>query len=270
MSVSQSNRVHVPIILILLASGTPVSAQGDSEDRIGLPRDPQTPVIELFTSSGRADSRRPDRMLVVTADGTVAVAAGNGVARQSSARLSRDELLDLLSDLISTHRILQCRSDQLLQEAERAGRAAGLDWKFPKATTTIIRIRLSGGVHEVRCTAAELLAERFPDAESVQNFNGALLRLQNLIAITQIGGAAEAQRLCDIANSELRVTGDRRNGVTARDIQSVRENRQGLRLVQFHLSQDDNGDSPNALISVVESQDSPAQVTITPLPRRER
>ena len=259
-------RLHV----LLLTVCSTAFAEGDLESRVALPSDPRATVIELFESRSGVGSGRARRTLVVTADGRVRVAAGNGVDRETRTRISEDELTALLSEVVARHRFFECGSEEIEQEVERYGREAGLDWRFPNATTTIIRIRTAEGTHEVRCTAAELLAERFPDATLVHDFNGVLQRLQNLIAVTQIGGSTEAQRLCDIANSELRITGGRRQGVTARDIQFVREDRQGLRFVQFLWDSNEGSDRRQSLISVFESQDSPAQVTITPLPRRKR
>jgi hypothetical protein len=256
-------------MLVLCACGAAAAA-----DRAGatsaLPDDPQAIVLEL-TFDDPSGSTPASPAVQVRADGRIIVPAGAGSGRAQYGELAAEELQQLLREVVETQQLLKFDSDAIAAAVEQAGRGSGRDWRIQDAATTVIRVRLKDIEHEVRCNAAELLLERFPEVEDLARLCAVQRRLQNVRAVVEVGGDEEAQRLAKLATDELRQGSTTGPEVTSRDLLHVRSSGDGLRQVQFRIESTPGkaGAGEVIMISIFESPEGPPRVSVTTLPARQ-
>lgn len=235
-----------------------------------LPDDPQAIVLELtFEDATIAGPAAP--AVQIRGDGRVIVPASTNGGRTQYGELSPGELQQLLREIVEQQQFLKCDGDAIAAAVELAGIRSGRDWRIQNAATTVIRLRLKNAEHEVRCNAAELLHERFPEVNDLARLCAVQRRLQNVKAVVEVGGPEEAQRLADLATDELRQDAATGPEVASRDLLHVRSSGDGLRQVQFRIESmpENGGEAEIIMISVFESPESPPRVSVTILPARQ-
>ena len=213
------------------------------------------PVLELAYQDAGQD---PRVSVVVYDDGTIVDCEGE---RRGSCDAS--ELRALIAEVRDRHKVTTIETAGLTEAIQRESQRTGKSWRIDGAGTTIVRFHQDGAVHEVRCHAAGLLAERFPDVEPLQQVHNVEQRLRNVQAVVRVGGATEADRLAELANQELNGAGQ----VTRNDLQMVRVAGDGLRYAQFHCKTTRTDGRETALVvAVFESPTAATRVTVSELP----
>jgi hypothetical protein len=112
------------------------------------------------------------------------------------------------------------------------------------------------------------MVERFPGIPELEDLFAVQQRLQNVKAVVQVGGPAEAQRLARLANRRLAAE-PAAGELSMRDLQLVRDSGDGLRYVQFYRSGREQRDGAALLVSVVETPHAPPGVSVMRVPARE-
>lgn len=235
-----------------------------------LPSNPEAVVVELqfVAPAGDGDPRsdanaeRSTLVLRLRRDGwyTVSEQAGKPLVGQ----LSEAEVQQLLGELVEKQQGLELKSATLSSQIERTGKATGKEWRIKNADTTVVRMNLTGGSHEFRCCAPELLRNRFPQVTELNRVCAIQRRLENLVAMARVGGKPEAERLAALATAEVQ----RQNGpavtITAGDLLHVRGTAGDLRLSQFVVEPALRGESgTGVLVSVLETPGRSPQISLT-------
>jgi YD repeat-containing protein len=217
-----------------------------------------TAVIELaYQDVGQ----EPRVSVVVYDDGTIIDREGNGRGACDPA-----DLRSLIADVVNRQMLTTIQTASLTAEIQAESQRTGKSWRIDGAGTTILRFHQNGTIHEVRCHAAGLLAERFPDIETLQRFHHVEGRLRNLQAVVRVGGAPEADRLAELANRELNDLGE----VTRKDLRMVRSSGDGLRYAQFQCdTKAEDGRRIALVVAVFESPNAATRVTVSELPARQ-
>lgn len=234
-----------------------------AEPAWSLPDDPQAVVVEL--SYAQPSSRFRTDALTVRRDGSL-TAGDPRSAMHVRGRLSEDDLQALLHDLIVRERALELSSEALEAAITAEGRRTGKNWRTRRPTNTIVRLTLAGGSHEFVCNDPELLRTRFPRLQELNRVCAIIRRLQNIAAVAQVGGRAEAERLAELATSELKRQNAPDVRITSRDLLHVRGAADDLRQVQFVVEPALHGESGDPLhVSVMESPGQAPRISLTPV-----
>jgi hypothetical protein len=257
-------------VLLLLCGCAGAAADDHPATTYPLPDDPETIVLELALDDS-AGAAPASPAVQIRADGRVVVPAGSGSGRALYGELTADQLQLLLREIVETQQFLECDSDDVAAAIEQAGRRSGRDWRIQNAAATVIRLRLKDTEHEVRCNAAELLLERFPEVDGLARLCAVQRRLQNVRALVEVGGEEEGQRLAALATDELRQGAATGPEVTSRDLLHVRSSGDGLRQVQFRMESvpENGGEAEIIMITIFESPEAPPRVSVTTLPARQ-
>lgn len=251
--------------LLLLAVHTPTTAADWS-----LPSDPESIVVELQfvapapdgASASDATAGQSTLVLRLRRDGWYTVS--EQVGKPLVGQLSEAEVRQLVGELVEQQRGLELKSASLSSQIERTGKATGKEWRIKNADTTVVRMNLTGGSHEFRCCAPELLRNRFPQVTDLNRVCAIQRRLENLVALARIGGRLEAERLAALATAEVQ----RQNGpavtITAGDLLHVRGAAGDLRQSQFVVEPSLRGESgTGVLVSVLETPGRSPQISLT-------
>ncbi len=236
----------VPIVLIVCLSAAVPAVAAAADAR---------PVLELSYQDAGEESRVS---VIVYDDGTV-------IDREGGGRGSCDpeELRLLMADVVDRQKLTTIETAALSSAIQQESQRTGKSWRIDGAGTTIIRFHDGDDVHEVRCHAAGLLAERFPDVAALQRLHHVEQRLRNVQAVVRVGGSAEADRLAELANRELDGAGE----VTRQDLRMVRSSSDGLRYAQFYCdAKAADGREIALVVAVFESPTAATRVTISELP----
>lgn len=247
-----------------------IAAAQDAEAVLALPADPQTIVMELAFEE--PENAGVAERVTIRADGEIALTGGTLQSKSVTGRLTAEDLQSLLQEVVHTSRILDCETEAIAAAVEREGRRSGRDWRIRNAATTVIRIRLKDVEHEIRCPAAELLVERFPGIDQLERLCTVQRRLQNVRAVTEVGGAEEAERLAKIAAAEWSSDSGMAQQVSSRELLHVRDAGDGLRQVQFRIDPppaEDGSIGESVVITIFETPKTLPRVSITPLPVRQ-
>ncbi len=251
-------------VALLLSPCAEACAVEPARESYRLPAAPRAAVIELVFEDRSVSRAAP--FLRIDADGAVHVPdPSERDELRVSGRLSPPELQQLLRELLVTHDVANLRTGDLERALATHAKQAGLDWRIPGADATLLRITLGDRVHEVRCGAVSLLCERFPQLAPLQKLGAAQRRLENVTAITQVGGPSSARRLAALAARELESQAPDAPAVTALDLSYVRTSRDGLRYVQFEV-RSGRDRSERVTVSVVEAPGEPPRVSVLAAP----
>lgn len=164
--------------------------------------------------------------------------------------LSRAEMARLFDDLVRTHRILELDSRRLQFQLDDASRSSGLSAQIPGAASTLVELSWDGQAYRVECPAVGLLSRRFPQIDDLQRLAAVQGRLQNLVAVSQVGGFPAAETLAREGTAQLRQDDPRAVPLTSRDLSMVRTLPDGSQFIQFYR----------------ESRPQPTIVTLTRFP----
>lgn len=250
---------------IALGLGLLVGRVGQSAEPPGAAQ-PAT-VLELaFVDDAGTPRQRESTGVRILSDGSVLApaAAGNGLV--VADRLSREDLSALVDEVVVRSRLDRVDSNQLGRGVEAACRAAGLSPSIEGAATVRIRFQSAAGPRDVQCPALSVMAARFPDFTELQQLLHAQLRLQNVAAVAQAGGARESQRLAEVANRSLKASHPDVPPVTKTELSMVRQVAAGSRYVQFYRRGGTANDE--LLISLFEMPGEPPRVDVIATPAK--
>jgi len=210
-------------------------------------------VIELWYLSPGIAPRQPE--VAIYADGTVWANGGH------VDRIETDEAKVLITSLLSKDHLSQYTSEKVIASLQNASTETGLSWQIPGAGDTVIRIRTAQGNRELRCHAVGLLANRFPNLEVIQDIARAQRRLENLKAITVIGGSDQAQQLANATCVAIDLEYGVKMSIDCGDLAMVRALPDGTHYCQFLVNQSVE-QSPH-IVSVVRSPGQRPRVSMT-------
>lgn len=225
------------IILWLLAA-----ALSFGTDRAARAVDPATagasaplPLLRLtFVEPARgAQGGAAAATLEVTVEGQVRIGGSDG-SMSEAPPLPRAELSRFVEEIVRTHRLLELDSRSLAFQIDEASRSTGLSAQIPGAAATVVEFTWEGRSHRVECTAVGLLSRRFPQVRDLQDLAAVQARLQNVVAISQVGGLQEAERLAREGTAQLQQEQPRATPFTVRDLAMVRTLPDGALFVQFY------------------------------------
>ncbi|MBL8850524.1 MAG: hypothetical protein JNG89_12660 [Planctomycetaceae bacterium] len=247
-------------VLLVLAARTDAA-----EPTWSLPDDPRAVVLQMQFADGSGTVVHT--VLTVQRDGTFT--DGDAAQRGTFAgRMSTDELHELLGAIIENDRVLDLTSASLLDQIESEARRTSKDWRIQNATTVVIRVGLADRTHVVECLSPDLMRTRYPAIRELDRLCAVRHRLQNVVAVSRVGGLEEARRLAALATAELR----RQNGsdiqIGPRDLVQVRGTIGDLRQVQFVVEpalHPEAGESVH--VCVFESPGSAPRISLTPVAR---
>ncbi len=193
------------------------------------------PLLRLtfVEPGGRGQRAAPPAPLEVTGDGHVRLGSGDG-SMSDAPPLPRAELSRIVEEVIRTHRLLEINSRSLAFQIDEASRTTGLTSQIPGAAATVVEFAWEGRFHRVECPAVGLLSRRFPQVRDLQDLAAIQARLQNLVAISQVGGFQEAEQLAQEGTAQLRQDQPRATPFTVRELAIVRTLPDGAQFVQFY------------------------------------
>lgn len=218
---------------------------------IELPQDEKVSVIELWYIDPGQTPQQPE--VFVLGDGSVWTRSGQ------TDTLSREKLRALVGTLLQND-LRGCTSQILHEDIVAASQREQLSHHIPHAGDTVIRVRTTTQLHEIRCHAAGLLVNRFPDARVLQGFYTAQKRLENLRAVTHIGGDDVANQLAGVAQEKLAAEYGIRVPVRSENLAVARSLPDGTRYCQF-LVDSRQSDRP-MVVSLFQSPGQPSRVTL--------
>ena len=227
-----------------------------TDPQIILSEDQSHAAVELWYVPPGTRPAAPE--LAVYADGRI-------WTRQTSdqERLQVPEAMvsQLVRELLLQDRLTDVDTRSLSLAIESESVRTGLTCRIPGAADTVIRIRTLAKMYEVRCHAAGLLATRFPDVKLLQNFCTAQRRLENLRAISLVGGDEAARSLARTAQAAVRTEYGVTLAVLPQHLSMVRSLPDGSRFCQFLLHSELGTGQPE-MISLFQSPGQPPRVDL--------
>lgn len=157
----------------------------------------------------------------------------DGRSSAPAVGLTDAELRGLAAELTERHGLLQISTPILWQEIESAARTTGLRPEVAGAATTVIEVQSGEFRHRVECPAVGLLARRYPQIADLQRLAAIQTRLQNVMAVQQVGGGVAADLLAREGTTQLRQSDPQAAPFSAREIAMVRTLSDGSQFVQF-------------------------------------
>lgn len=260
------------LMMLLMLSGNLTAA----EQSWFLPDDPQAVVVELkheipLQTLANLPPEVQRRMQLSPRDTIVIRIRRNGsfeVGRRgepghATGRMTGVELALLLGELIERQRALEISSTALATRVEQLARESGREVGFRDSETAIC-LTLRDGPHEIRCCAPQPLRTRFPEVRELDRVCAIIRRLENIAAVAQIGGRAEAERLARLATAELRRQNAENMTITADDLVQVRGKAGDLRQAQFVVDPTlTGGTGAVAHVSVMETPGQSPRISMT-------
>lgn len=262
---------RVVVLVFLLAGGL---AAG--ERKWSLPDDPQAVVVEL--KHGMTDDsisslptevqnrlQSPRHTVVVRIRRNGAIEAGSrGSAGYAAGQLTEAELAALLEELIERQGATELSTAALENKIQQRARETRKDVGFA-GSEMVVCITLQDGRHEFRCCSPEPLRTRFPEVRELNRVCAIVQRLENIAAVAQVGGPAEAERLAKLATAELRRQNGTQVEITAADLRQVRGSAGDLRQLQFVVDPALRGEAGTGMhVSVIESPGTAPRISMTP------
>ncbi|TWT57613.1 hypothetical protein KOR42_09750 [Thalassoglobus neptunius] len=205
------------------------------------------PLVELWYLGDSAPSH-PE--VVVLGDGRLQIMSPEGPER---SQLSQDQLQELIHGLVNLDGLKSVETSQLESQISLAEARSGLKAQIPHAGDTVIRLRIGEEYREIRCHAVGVLANRFPELECVRAVAAATRRLENLRAVTTVGGHEEAKYIADLATRQVEDFYDMKLAISVQDLSMVRALPDGSRFSQFVVESNAGGESMIRMVSVTET-----------------
>jgi len=245
--VSKMSRFFAIAILSVFSVNASIHGAGP----VALPEDGKVSVIELWYIDPGQTPKQPE--VFVLADGSVWTRSGQ------TDTLTQEKLQALVATLLQKD-LHGCTSQSLHAEIVAASQREQLSHHIPQAGDTVIRVRTGTQFHEIRCHAAGLLVNRFPGAQLLQGFYSAQQRLENLRAVTHLGGDAVANRLAGVAQEKLAAEYGIRVPVSSENLSVARSLPDGTRYCQFLV--DSRRSERPMVVSLFQSPGQPSRVTL--------
>ncbi len=234
-------------------SGSALAVEPVSTKQNATAQGSRNSVIELWYFAAGTTPDKPD--VAVLSDGSVWTI--NGI----QTRLTPSQLAQLINDLLETDGMAQINTQSLSAEIQAESARYSLSCKIHGADDCLIRIRHDGLTYEIRCHAAGVLVNRFPQVMCLQRFVSAQRRLENVRAITEVGGEEAAQKLAQVARTQLEFEHGVDLPVTAGDLSMVRELPDGSRYCQFLVNQSYSA-AESRIVSVFQSPGTAPRVSL--------
>jgi len=191
-----------------------------------------SPLLRMtFIEPGRGQPPIP--AIEVDQGGSVRISP-DGRQVLEAPSLSRPEAARLIDELVRTHRLLDLDTRRLQFQIDDASRTTGLSAEIPGAAATLVELTWEGRCHQVECPAVGLLSRRFHQIDDLQRLSAVQGRLQNLVAVSQVGGLPAAETLARDAAAQLRRDDPRAAPFTSRDLSMVRTMPDGSQFIQFY------------------------------------
>lgn len=241
------SRLFAITALSILLTNCPTEAAAP----IALPEDGKVSVIELWYIDPGKIPEQPE--VFVLADGSVWTRSGQ------TDTLPPEKLRALVATLIQKD-LIGCTSQSLHEDIVAASQREQLSHHIPGAGDTVIRVRTTTQYHEIRCHAAGLLVNRFPGARQLHGFYAAQQRLENLRAVTHLGGDVVASQLAGVAQEKLAAEYGVRVPVSSENLSVARSLPDGTRYCQFLV--DSRRSERPMVVSLFQSPGQPSRVTL--------
>lgn len=188
-------------LALFLALAPTAGAAEEKAPEIALPEDPDAVVLSLDEVGGLMPPRKTEApRLEIRADGTVRAAHPFRSAAVAKAKLEPPELRALLRFVVVEERFVAITEDAIRKEVADA-EDGGLRPMPPDSSTTVIRIALKDGEHEVRQYAPAVVAKEHPKVGSLARLARVFERLSHLRATTLAGGGEAVARYVDLVNA---------------------------------------------------------------------
>ena len=214
------------------------------------------PVLELWYVGERTPSH-PE--IVLLSDGRMQIMSPSGPERTQLDPVAFRELMD---GLLKEDGLARVKPDEMQQEILAASMQTGLSAEFPGTNDTVIRIRVEGEYRELRCHALGVLANRFPEIDSVKSVAEAQRRLENVRAIATVGGQEEAKYIADLACEHVEDRHGVRLPISPDDLSMVRALPDGSRFSQFVVLSKSQGEDVIQMVSVTETPGDQPHVSV--------
>lgn len=214
-----SRHTFILTILFCTASASSLFAAG--------PENSAQPLVELWYI-GESAPVKPE--VIVLQDGRVQVRSPQGIVE---SRLGQEELHELVNGLIYADGLRTVKTEEMCSQIHSAEVQSGLQAHVPHSGETVIRIRIGSEYREIRCQAVGILSNRYPELSCVRAMAAAQKRLENLRAVTTVGGPKEAKLIADLATEHLATQYDLTIPITAQNLSMVRDLPDGSRFSQF-------------------------------------
>jgi len=182
--------------------------------------------IVLAWDAARSDLPRTKEgpSLQVRGDGSLSVTDPHGAGQPIEAKLSADQLQDLLQFVVREQGIREIDSAKLEKEIRTARAKDGLPPEGSGVFSMSMRVKVEGKEHEVRCVDLAANAERGPLAKKLAAIHG---RFERLRAWAYAGGAKGLEASLKVANEQLHRDFPEAPLLTADDLQSALQRTNG-------------------------------------------
>lgn len=221
-----------------------------------LPARGETPVIELWYLDGSPGAQAE---VIILADGRVQVLSADGPRR---SQLPRHQVESLLRRLVLEDGLGELQTADIQRDLVQVSNQTGLSHEIQGAAETVLRIRTASDYREIRCPAVGILSVRFPGVRSITAVARAQRRLENVRAVTALGGIDVADALAIQAAQAVANEYGVQVDVTAEDLSMVRSMPDGSRYCQFLVSRNENDPTLVQMISIVQSPGNNPRVSM--------
>ncbi len=223
-----------------------VAQQEQSDDatakdaiEIKLPDDPQAVVLKYHIEGGGRRSTeedfQPSTLLQVLANGTVLVGRNDPRATELEYSITKEEVRELLDDVINKNRILDITTDGIKQSMEDTGRKFFL----LNAPAHRISIELPNQKHEVEVDALVSTRKFYSDIEQIQTFAKLHDKFKVMRARAAIGTQDKIDKLMQAIDKKFKEQYSEGEPLTIEDVESAIIDEKGRLLAEFKRVDDD-------------------------------
>lgn len=235
------------ITIAFLIGVTAHCGLAEANEPVQLPTEPHAAVVEMWYVHAAPPSH-PE--VIILADGRMQIMSPEGPQR---AELPVRQLHQLMTDLLFVDGLSNVETSTIRQRVQEATLQSGLSSTIEGAGETVFRIRTATESREIRCPAVGILAVRFPEIHGVRAMAAAQRRLENLKAVTSVGGSHEAQLIANMAAEGVQSEYGVDLPVSKDDLSMVRALPDGSRFCQFVIAQNQADSSSLQMISITET-----------------
>ena len=157
-------------------------------DAIQVPMEAQGPIFE-YGSTGSivapAVGRKSNAILQIFADGKIVVGGGTGIPKVES-RLTDQELTEFLNFIVNENRFYELNSTDIRERMAKEKEMTILD-----ANSSVFKLELQQGKHEVSVYALWNAVKSFPNFEEIQRLSAIEKRCTALTTKAHLGDRGE-------------------------------------------------------------------------------
>ena len=242
------------VVVLAVASMAALAVAEEKPKTHTLPKDAATPVIVYDATGGMILRVNNEPLLEVLADGTVKAGDPWGQGRKVEGKISAEELQGLLRFILDQQKFSEITAKDLQLPA---------GMMVTDASTTTLTVDADGNQQHLSGRAVETVARRAGPNSPAARFETIVRRLDNLINVTKLGGAAATQKLLDAANAALKADHPKDGQVAAEDILRVSVPKDGgCEAVFVHKVTAPGGKWHMVQVTVNQPADGKAKVTV--------